>query len=153
MAYPVTNSTTWLFISQGRAREQLIWGAAGAGLIMLSVLAGLPWGALGVARSSGVVTCLVQVPLMCWAVTRDGPIRMCDYARACYPFGPRWARIGGGYFSAGHSHRRASDPAGARGLRGPVLCRACCGVGRLPHGKVVLRDIWGLRGSFGRTVA
>jgi len=86
LVWPLVMSTTWLFISQGRARQQFMWNCIGSGLIICSFFAGLPWGPLGVARSSAAFIVLFQAPLLCWAATREGPLRLGMLLRACVPF-------------------------------------------------------------------
>ena len=49
LTQPLANATGWLFISQGRSKDMLHWGLVGAGLSVLSFVAGLPYGAVGVA--------------------------------------------------------------------------------------------------------
>jgi PST family polysaccharide transporter len=67
-------AASWLFVSQGRAREQLKWGGLGSLSIILAYLVGIFWGPLGVAIGAALASGLVQIPLMWWAVTRQGPI-------------------------------------------------------------------------------
>ncbi len=78
---PVANSTGWLFISQGRTREMFRWGFIGSGKTVLAILAGLPWGAFGVAVSYTAVG-LVTGPLLYWFVGRTGPVGFRDIYRA-----------------------------------------------------------------------
>jgi PST family polysaccharide transporter len=41
---PITMSTYWLFVSQGRSRDQFFYGAIRNGLVVISSLAGVHWG-------------------------------------------------------------------------------------------------------------
>jgi PST family polysaccharide transporter len=82
----IGNSTGWLFISQNRTGEMLRWGVVGSALIVGSFVVGLPYGPVGVAASYVLVGCLVHGPLLCWAVTRRGPIRLADIARTTLTF-------------------------------------------------------------------
>ena len=81
---PVLNSTGWLFISQNRTREMLRWGFFDVSLKVVSVLAGLPWGARGVAIAI-VLRMYIQAPILLWYVSRKGPIRAGDFYRAITP--------------------------------------------------------------------
>jgi PST family polysaccharide transporter len=77
----------WLFVSQGRAQEQLKWGGLGSVAIVLSYLIGIHWGPVGVAIAMALSSGLIQVPLIWWAVTRSGPIRGGDIIALLLPIG------------------------------------------------------------------
>jgi PST family polysaccharide transporter len=78
---PIISSLGWLYISQGRTRELMIWGFIGCSLILLSFLIGLPWGPLGVARSYALVICLLIVPMSYWYAGCRGPVSTRDLWR------------------------------------------------------------------------
>jgi PST family polysaccharide transporter len=82
---PSTRSALWLFTTQGRAREMFVWGIMSAVIAVLSILAGLPWGATGVAASYAVTDLCVSTPLMFWYVGRRGPVRAGDFYRTIAP--------------------------------------------------------------------
>jgi O-antigen/teichoic acid export membrane protein len=82
---PVTRSALWLFTTQGRSGEMFVWGALGAVIAVASILAGLPWGATGVAASYAVTDLCVSTPLMFWYVGRRGPVRVGDFYRTIAP--------------------------------------------------------------------
>lgn len=73
---PIGNSTGWLFVTQGRTREMRDWGVVSSALFALSFVAGLRWGAIGVAACYIAVGALIQGPMICWASTRRGPVRL-----------------------------------------------------------------------------
>jgi PST family polysaccharide transporter len=75
---PLTNSTGWLYASQGRGRDALRWGIVGASLTVLSFLLGLPWGPLGVARAYAVMFCVVTAPLAIYFTGAKGPVSRAD---------------------------------------------------------------------------
>jgi PST family polysaccharide transporter len=81
---PITNSTGWLFISQGRTDRMFRWGLLGSSIILIGIVAGLPWGALGVAVSY-TAAFLVTTPLLFWFVGREGPVRAGDFYRTIAP--------------------------------------------------------------------
>jgi PST family polysaccharide transporter len=83
---PLSISLGWLFVSQGRAREQLIWGSASAVLVAAGFAMGLPWGPAGVAAAASAVAWLLATPLLCWVASRRGPVGLRDLAGACWPF-------------------------------------------------------------------
>jgi len=72
---PVCNTTGWLFLTQGRPHHMFQWGIIGASIIVVSIVVGLPWGALGVATSYSVGFVCVASPLLFWFVGRSGPVR------------------------------------------------------------------------------
>jgi O-antigen/teichoic acid export membrane protein len=75
---PLTNTTGWLFISQGRTRDMFRWSLIGGGLVIASFVVGLPWGAVGVAAAYGLTGPLVRLPLILWYVSRRGPVSQAD---------------------------------------------------------------------------
>jgi O-antigen/teichoic acid export membrane protein len=83
---PIANTTGWLLISQGRTNHLLKWGFISGPLIMGSIVAGLPWGAVGVAASYAVTRVCIVDPLLYWFVGRQGPVRTMDFYRTIAPF-------------------------------------------------------------------
>jgi len=84
---PVTRTALWLFTTQGRTREIFMWGIIGGAISIVSIVAGLPWGATGVAASYAVTDLLVATPLLFWFVGRNGPVRATDFYRTIAPAG------------------------------------------------------------------
>jgi PST family polysaccharide transporter len=82
---PVTRTALWLFTTQGRTREIFRWGLIGGVISIVSIVAGLPWGATGVAASYAVTDLLVATPLLFWFVGRKGPVRAGDFYRTIAP--------------------------------------------------------------------
>jgi O-antigen/teichoic acid export membrane protein len=72
---PLLNTTGWLYMSQGRTRELLRIGALGSAIAIASFVAGLPWGALGVAISYVLVDIFVRAPLILLSCGSAGPVR------------------------------------------------------------------------------
>src|SRR5438874_11711735 len=83
---PVTKTSWWLFSTQGRTRDLFRWGLISAAIAMLSIIAGLPWGALGVAATYAVSDFCLTTPLLFWYVGRQGPVRTSDFYRTIAPF-------------------------------------------------------------------
>ena len=83
---PLANSTGWLFMSQDRAHDMFKWGFIGGTTAIVSFVAGLPWGAVGVAASYSLVWICVCMPLLFWFVGRTGPVRTIDFYRVLAPF-------------------------------------------------------------------
>ena len=71
---PVTNTTGWLFLTQGRTHHMFQWGLVGSSLIVASIAIGLPWGPVGVATSYSIGFVCITTPLMLWFVGRTGPV-------------------------------------------------------------------------------
>jgi PST family polysaccharide transporter len=82
LVQPVANTTGWLFISQDRTNEQFKWGIIGSILTILSFVAGLPWGALGVAASYSLSGLFLRTPLLLWIIGRKGPVKTTDFYKA-----------------------------------------------------------------------
>jgi len=85
MIQPVTKTAWWLFSTQGRTRELFHWGLLGGAIAVASIVAGLPWGATGVAASYAVADLCIATPLLFWYVGRRGPVRTFDFYRTIAP--------------------------------------------------------------------
>lgn len=83
--HPVAKTGTWLFVTQGRSREMLRWGIVGSSIAVISIVAGLPWGATGVAASYAITDLCIGTPLMFWYIGRTGPVAMRDVYRTIAP--------------------------------------------------------------------
>ena len=83
---PVGSTTGWLFVSQNRTRTMLQWGFVGSATAIISILIGLPWGAVGVAMSYGLIGLFIRTPLNLWYVGREGPVRTRDFYVTMAPF-------------------------------------------------------------------
>lgn len=85
LTQPVMNTTGWLLITQGRTHHMFQWAVISAPLGIISVIAGLPWGAAGVALSYSLVRICITDRLLYWFVGREGPVRTMDFYRAMAP--------------------------------------------------------------------
>jgi PST family polysaccharide transporter len=83
---PVGATAGWLLVSQGRVRDMLRWSLISAPISIVSIIAGLPWGVVGVAASFSIARILINNPLLFWFVGRTGPVRMSDFYRLLAPF-------------------------------------------------------------------
>jgi O-antigen/teichoic acid export membrane protein len=102
MLEPISLSIGWLLISQGLTRRVFKWGIIDSALSLLSIGAGLPWGAFGVAVSYSLAGFFIRKPLLFWFACRTGPVRLADFYRTILPsvcasffvlaavFGLRW---------------------------------------------------------------
>ena len=82
---PVANTLGWLLVSQGRSRHMFQWGVINGTLTSASIIAGLPWGAVGVAAAYSLVGLVIRKPLVFWFVGREGPVRTRDFYTTIAP--------------------------------------------------------------------
>lgn len=80
----LSGSSYWIFTSQNRPNEQLQCGFVSSALILVSMLAGLPWGPIGIAKSYALFAPLVH-GCFTWKATRKGPVRGRDVLESIYP--------------------------------------------------------------------
>jgi len=85
IAQPLTKAALWLFTTQGRTKEMFRWGWIGSTIAVASIVAGLPWGAFGVAAGYALTDLCLTTPLMFWFVCRRGPVRAADIYRTVAP--------------------------------------------------------------------
>jgi PST family polysaccharide transporter len=86
LVQPISNTTGWLFITQGRTQEMFHLGIISGPITIISIVAGLPWGAKGVAISYvGIHLLLINV--IYFYIGRRGPVRTGDFYRTIGTFG------------------------------------------------------------------
>jgi len=78
LSYPVTITTGWLFVTQGRGGELFTLGLLSGVVAICAIGAGLPYGAEGVALTSALAILLIRSPLAFWMASRSGPVRLSD---------------------------------------------------------------------------
>lgn len=83
---PIMNTAGSVLVTQGRGRHLFYWSLISAPLSIVSIVAGLPWGATGVAASYSLTRVFIANPLMYWFVGRTGPVRTMDFYRLLAPF-------------------------------------------------------------------
>jgi PST family polysaccharide transporter len=76
---PIANTTGWHFIPQARTNDMFRYGLVASTIIVAAILAGLPWGAAGVARSYALIWVTIITPLLFYWVGRRGPVRPRDF--------------------------------------------------------------------------
>lgn len=79
---PLSNTTGWLFVSQARTGEMFRWGIIGGSTAVVAIVAGLPWGPVGVAAAYATTDVVLRTPLLFWMVGRRGPVSSADLYRA-----------------------------------------------------------------------
>jgi O-antigen/teichoic acid export membrane protein len=72
--------------SQGRTDRLLQWGILDTIVIVLAIVAGLPWGAPGVAIAYAISGFLVRTPLMFWIAGTVSSVRTSDFYKEMFPF-------------------------------------------------------------------
>lgn len=82
---PSTRTVLWLFTTQGRAREMFLWGIISSAIAVISIVTGLPWGAIGVAAAYAATDLVVTTPLLFWFAGRSGPVKTKDFYRTVAP--------------------------------------------------------------------
>lgn len=136
---PFAAASYWAFVSQGRARMQLHYGLVSGGALIASVLAGLHWGPLGVARAYAAFSPLI-VGLPLWGATRQGPVRLRDVGDAVLPVAAGLLATCGALLAlpARDTVHLLADLVLAYGAC--IGCMAC-----LPGGRTILAGLWMLR--------
>ncbi len=81
---PLNNTSGWLFISQGRSKDFMWWGIAGAISCVIAFLIGLPFGPVGVAIAYAASE-YIRTPALWWLIARRGPIGLSDIIRTASP--------------------------------------------------------------------
>jgi PST family polysaccharide transporter len=86
LVQPILNTAGWLYITQGRTRQMFHFGLIASTIIILSIVAGLPWGPTGVALAYSTTFVLVVTPLVFHYAGREGPVSSSDVYRTVAPF-------------------------------------------------------------------
>ena len=81
---PLGSGAYWLFVSQDRVKAQLRYGLISGLLLVTSIIVGIVWGPLGVARAYAGFGPLIQ-GVQLWGATRVGPVNGKLVLSAIYP--------------------------------------------------------------------
>lgn len=81
---PLSNTTGWLYITTGRGRALMRWGAVSTSITIVSFVVGVRWGAEGVAAAY-FVSAVVKIPFLFRWCTDDTPVRSRDLYAALAP--------------------------------------------------------------------
>jgi O-antigen/teichoic acid export membrane protein len=90
LCVPLANASAWLFTSQGRGRDMLVAQSINSCVMVLSFLAGLPFGPLGVAVAFSASGPLIRLPVSYFIVGRCGPVRTADLWTRLFRHLPIW---------------------------------------------------------------
>ncbi|MGF7007615.1 lipopolysaccharide biosynthesis protein [Aminobacter sp. BE322] len=76
---PVSSTTGWIFICQGKTRTMFRWGIYSALTTVLSFVVGLKWGAVGVAAAYAISGYVLRLPVLAVLMQRVGPVSSIDF--------------------------------------------------------------------------
>lgn len=82
---PATLAVALLYLSQNRSADMLRAGLADTGAVAVAVLAGLPFGAVGIAVAYAVANLVLRLPLAIWIGGSRGPVNRRDLTCALIP--------------------------------------------------------------------
>jgi O-antigen/teichoic acid export membrane protein len=137
---PITNTTGWLFISQARTPDMFRYGLVASAIIVVAIIAGLPWGALGVAAVYALVWVTIITPLLFWWVGRKGPVRPRDFYLTVAPAFCAALAVLGGLFLFRRSGVVVSPLPGLLASVGIAFAVAFLFLYAIPAGRRALRD-------------
>lgn len=138
---PVINTAGSVLVTQGRGRDLFYWSLISAPLSIISILAGLPWGATGVAASYSLTRVFLTNPLMYWFVGRSGPVRTMDFYRLLAPF--TLASVVGilACLVFRHFFKEGNPVVGVAACCGLIAAANLTVLSLTPSGRAALRDI------------
>jgi PST family polysaccharide transporter len=90
LSLPMTVAVSWLFMSQGRGRELLQTYSILSFVTVVSYIAGLPWGPLGVVLALSAASLLIRLPIFYYLAGRRGPVRTADLWKSFLYHLPCW---------------------------------------------------------------
>lgn len=138
---PFNNACFWLFISQGRAAEQLRYTLIVSMINVAAYAVGLIWGLTGVALASALSVYLLQCPILIFASTRSGPVDRAAFLHAAWPAGTAILVSAPLLFALAHAFRQGSLFGIIVGLAAayaiPAIILAC-----FPAGRTTLQLAW-----------
>lgn len=96
--YPIAGASMWLLTTQRRNRDILRSGVAISLISLVSCVAGLPFGPVGVALSFSLFGLLVRLPIQYYIVGRSGPVNAADQWKVFFKHLPFWAIVAVGAY-------------------------------------------------------
>ena len=145
---PLSISASWLFVSQGRGREQTGYACARTALSVTALLCGLPWGVVGVAQAYAAFGLIVH-GVSLWGATRRGPVALMDAVAACAPLAGAAALAALAVRLAEQQMQMHGVPPWAQLLLGAATAYAAFGAAlmAMPGGARLVRGAWALRSA------
>ena len=139
LTQPLGFATGWLFVSQGRTREMLLWSLLTFPFNIGAFFAGLPFGTVGVASAYSIFYVL-QLPGLMWFVGRSGPVSASDMYRVCVPAAVVSAAVGVVALAV-RAVAHGSDGAAELAVSAPAAAAAAAAVlALLPSGRRQVRE-------------
>jgi O-antigen/teichoic acid export membrane protein len=90
LCLPLAHAASWLLVSQGRGRDMLVAQSINSVAKLLSFIAGLPYGAVGVAVAYSAYSLIIRVPTWYLIVGKTGPVRAADLWAVFFRHLPVW---------------------------------------------------------------
>jgi O-antigen/teichoic acid export membrane protein len=88
--YPLSNVASWLFATQGRGRDALIGFSISSVVTVVSFIAGLPYGPVGVALAYSIACLTILLPVRFYIAGRQGPVGIADLWMGFLRYMPLW---------------------------------------------------------------
>jgi PST family polysaccharide transporter len=147
---PLTYSLSWLYMSQDRAPEMLRASLISSAIGVVAIVAGVPFGATGVAVSYAASLILIRCPLLFWLVGRRGPVSMADFYRIlAAPSVATVAAAGAIWAARGLTAVDTLPPVAAVGCFGVLACAAALLVyGGIPDSRRMLGGVFRISNYF-----
>lgn len=82
---PVMQTFGWLLTTQNRTAEMLRWGVICSCITAAGIVAGLPFGATGVAAGFALSGLFLRIPCQFWVIGRRGPVSARDLYGSMLP--------------------------------------------------------------------
>jgi polysaccharide transporter, PST family len=145
---PLNTCTSWLFVSQGRSKEQMKFMVFVSAINIVAYIIGLRWGLVGVAGCSAISVYILQTPILVWSATRQGPVNARAFLKALFPFFVMLCVAGAilEEFIRIHPLVNLLDLIIAPAMVYTVCFAVLC---LLPSGRVVLSNFWRMKSAFG----
>ncbi|WP_185973521.1 lipopolysaccharide biosynthesis protein [Ferrovibrio terrae] len=100
---PATMAVALLYLSQNRSGDMLRAGLADTAAVATAILAGLSFGAVGIAVAYAVANLTLRLPLAIWIGGRQGPVNRRDLAAALLPSLATAAAVAGSVAALRHT--------------------------------------------------
>lgn len=145
----INHPLAWLYFTQGRAGEMVAWAWTRSLILFAAVIAGLPFGLVGVVAAYAGAQLLIVTPIIWIWSTRKGPVRLGHAFRAILPYlvgtAPTLALLS-------VMHQRLDLPAPLELPLAVLVAYITMGLVSLafPAGRKALRDLVRLRHQFVR---
>jgi O-antigen/teichoic acid export membrane protein len=93
IAGPLTSVVSWIYESQARGKDQLQNHTLAGIVTVLSYLAGLPWGPIGLILAVAISNLLIRMPIVYHLAGRKGPVTTGDLWFGFWSHVPCWGTV------------------------------------------------------------